>query len=265
MIYLKKEDEIELIRQSCILVCKTLAEVANLLKIGVTGKVLDRRAEEFIRDHQGVPGFKGYNHFPSTLCISLNEAVVHGIPNDIPFQSGDIVSIDCGVLMNEFYGDAAYTFALGEVPEEKIKLLKVTEESLYLGIGKAIAGNRVGDIGHAIQNHTEVKHHYGVVKELVGHGLGRKLHESPDVPNYGKAGNGILLKEGMVIAIEPMINLGTRRVKQLKDGWTVVTVDRKVSAHFEHSIAIRKNQADILSDHSFIKTSMKNNEDLLKY
>jgi len=155
--------------------------------------------------------------------------------------------------------------SLGAVPEEKIKLLKVTEESLYLGIGKAIAGNRVGDIGHAIQNHTEVKHHYGVVKELVGHGLGRKLHESPDVPNYGKAGNGILLKEGMVIAIEPMINLGTRRVKQLKDGWTVVTVDRKVSAHFEHSIAIRKNQADILSDHSFIKDSMKNNEDLLKY
>jgi methionyl aminopeptidase len=262
MIYLKTEEEIELIRQSAVLVCDTIAEVATMLRSGINGLALDKRAEEFIRDHQGVPAFKGFHGFPASLCISKNEEVVHGIPNDQPFKSGDVVSIDCGVLKNGFYGDSAYTFAIGEIPDEVRQLLKVTLESLYLGIEQARAGNRIGDISYAIQEHTEGKYHYGVVRELVGHGIGRQLHEPPEVPNYGKRGRGLILKEGLVIAIEPMINLGTRRVKQLKDGWTMATQDKKISAHFEHTLVVRKEKGECLSDHKSIEKSMKNNTEL---
>ncbi len=264
MIYIKHEEEIELIRASSLLVTDTIAYVASLLKEGITGRQIDEHAETFIRDHQGIPAFKGLHGFPNSLCISLNEAVVHGIPNDKAFVYGDLISIDCGVLMNEFYGDSAYTFILGDTTEEIKKLVKVTEESLYKGIEQAIAGNRVGDISYAIMHLTERQNNYGVVKELVGHGIGRKLHEAPEVPNYGSKGKGPLLKEGMVIAIEPMINLGTKAVKQLQDGWTVVTKDLKPSAHFEHTVAIRKDKAEILSDHNPIKVAIKNNPELLK-
>ncbi|HEX5625232.1 MAG TPA: type I methionyl aminopeptidase [Saprospiraceae bacterium] len=264
MIYLKTEEEIELIRHSSILVCKALAEVAAHLKPGVTGLELDRIAETLIRDHQAVPAFKGYNGFPGSLCISRNEEVVHGIPNDRPFVAGDLVSVDCGVVANGFYGDSAYTFTLGEVSEDVRQLLRVTRESLRLGVLEARTGNRVGDISQAIQDYTEGKFNYGVVRELVGHGIGRQLHEPPDVPNFGKRGRGLVLKEGLVIAIEPMINLGTRRVKQLRDGWTMVTQDKKPSAHFEHTVAVRKDGGECLSDHSFIENSVKNNLELTK-
>ncbi|MCC6815802.1 MAG: type I methionyl aminopeptidase [Saprospiraceae bacterium] len=265
MIYIKHEEEIELIRKSALLVSNTLALIAELLKEGVTGLYLDQKAEEFIRSHNAIPAFKGLNGYPGTLCISKNEAVVHGIPNKDIFKQGDTVSIDCGVLMNEFYGDSAYTFIIGDSSEEIKKLVRVTEESLYKGIDQAIAGNRVGDISYAIMYHTEKMQHYGVVKELVGHGVGRNLHEAPEVPNYGSKGKGPMLKEGMVIAIEPMINLGTRQVKQLNDGWTIVTKDGKCSAHFEHTLVIRKDKAEILSDHQPVKESIKNNPELLKY
>lgn len=216
----------------------------------------------FIRDHGGVPSFKGYDGFPATLCVSKNEAVVHGIPGDELFKDGDIVSVDCGVYMNGFHGDSAFTFAIGEVEEDTMKLLRITRESLYLGIEKAVAGNRIGDIGHVIQSHTEKKYGYGIVRELVGHGVGRELHEKPEVPNYGRRGRGPLLKEGMVIAIEPMVNLGDKRISQLNDGWTIVTRDRKPSAHYEHSVAVKKGKADILSNHSFLEDSVKNNPNL---
>ncbi len=259
----KTNDEIELIRESCLLVSKTLAYVASLLKPGVKGEDVDKAAEEFIRDHDAVPGFKGLYGCPSTLLISVNEQVVHGLPTGRVFQEGDIASIDCGVYKNEFYGDAAYTFMFDGVEDEVIDLCRVTNESLYLGIENAVAGRRVGDISHAIQFHTEKKHKYGVVRELVGHGLGRKLHEKPDVPNYGRRGQGPLLKEGLVIAIEPMITLGSRKVKQEDDGWTISTQDRKAAAHYEHSVAIRKGKADILSDHSFLKDEIKKSSYLI--
>ena len=211
MIVYKTDEEIELIRESCLLVSKTLSHVASKLKPGITGKELDAEAEELIRDHGAEPGFKGYNDFPATLCISKNEEVVHGIPDNYEFKEGDIASIDCGVFMNGFFGDAAYTFAFKDVDDETLKLLQVTKASLYKGIEKAVAGKRLGDISHAIQSFTEKQHGYGVVRELVGHGLGRNLHEPPEVPNFGKQGKGIKLQEGLVIAIEPMINLGTRR------------------------------------------------------
>jgi methionyl aminopeptidase len=262
MIYLKTEEEIELIRESSILVCKTLAEIATMLKPGVTGIQLDKRAEEYIRDHNAVPAFKGFHDFPASLCISKNEEVVHGIPNDIPIKEGEVLSVDCGVVQNGFYGDSAYTFALKPVAEEIIQLLRVTIESLNLGVMQAKVGNRIGDISYAIEEHTEGKYKYGVVRELVGHGIGRQLHEPPEVPNYGKRGRGLVLKEGLVIAIEPMINLGTRKVRQLKDGWTMVTQDKKTSAHFEHTVAVRKDQGETLSDHSFIEKSVKNNLEL---
>eukprot|EP00746_Dinoflagellata_sp_MGD_P148186 gnl/MRDRNA2_/MRDRNA2_80437_c0_seq2.p1 gnl/MRDRNA2_/MRDRNA2_80437_c0~~gnl/MRDRNA2_/MRDRNA2_80437_c0_seq2.p1 ORF type:complete len:263 (-),score=22.26 gnl/MRDRNA2_/MRDRNA2_80437_c0_seq2:2017-2805(-) len=246
MIYFKTDEEIELIRESSLLVGKTLAEVAKRIEPGVTTLQLDKVAEEFIRDNGAVPGFKGYNDFPNTLCASLNEMVVHGIPNDKPLEEGDIISLDCGVKKNGFYGDSAYTFQVGEVSEEVKKLLEVTKKSLYLAIEEAVAGKRIGDIGYAVQNHTE-SFGYGVVRELVGHGLGKNLHEKPEVPNYGKRGRGLKLKEGLVIAIEPMINLGTREVTQAKDGWTIITADGKPSAHFEHDVAVRKGKADILS------------------
>jgi methionyl aminopeptidase len=249
-IRLKTDEEVELIRESSLLVGRTLAEVAALIKPGVTTLQLDAIAEEFIRDNGAEPGFKGYGGFPNTLCASLNEAVVHGIPNDRPLQDGDIISLDCGVLKNGFYGDSAYTFEVGEVAPEIKKLLSVTKECLSLAIEQAVAGKRIGDIGSAVQTHAE-SNGYGVVRELVGHGLGTELHEAPEVPNYGRRGNGPRLVDGMVLAIEPMINLGTREILTHEDGWTIVTKDSKVSAHFEHDVVVRSGKADVLS--SFVE------------
>jgi methionyl aminopeptidase len=261
MIIYKTDEEIELIRQSCLLVSKSLALVGSMIKPGMTGADIDKAAEELIRDHGAVPGFKGYGGFPATLCVSPNEQVVHGIPDkDMVFQDGDIVSVDCGVIMNEFYGDAAYTFALGDVAEEVMKLLEVTNTSLYKGIEQAVVGNRLGDVSFAIQQYAEKEHGYGIVRELVGHGLGRNLHEAPEVPNYGRRGRGVKLQEGLVIAIEPMVNLGNKRVATSKDGWTVYAKDRKPSAHFEHSVAVRKDKADILSDHSLVEEAIRKND-----
>ncbi len=251
MIKLKSRREIELIRQSALLVSKTLGMLAKELKPGVTGKYLDKLAEEYIRDHGGIPGFKGLYDFPATLCISPNAQVVHGIPTDKPFDEGDIVSIDCGVLMNGFYGDHAYTFQVGEVDPETVKLLEVTKESLYKGIEQMRLGKRIGHISHAIQSHAE-QHGYGVVKELVGHGLGRKMHEDPSVPNYGRPGSGKKIKEGLVLAIEPMINMGTDKIVQLRDGWTILTADGKPSAHFEHDVALVNGKPEILSTFYYI-------------
>lgn len=261
-VILKTDEQIEIIRQNCLLVSKTLSHVADHLKEGVIGNDLDEMAEEFIRDHGALPGFKGLYGCPSTLLISKNEVVVHGLPNEEPFKNGDIVSIDCGVYHNNYYGDAAYTFVVGDIDEEVMKLLVVTKESLALGIDKARVDNRLGDISHAIQNYTERVHPYSVVRELVGHGLGQKLHEKPEVPNYGKKGRGIKLEVGLVIAIEPMVNMGTKSVKQAKDGWTIYTKDLKPSAHYEHTIAVTENGPDILSDHNIIEESIKKNENL---
>ena len=253
----KTDEEIELIRESNLLVSKTLAYVASLLKPGVTGESVDKAAEEFIRDHDAVPGFKGLYGCPSTLLTSVNEEVVHGLPKGRVFKEGDIASIDCGVLKNEFYGDAAYTFIFEGASADVIKLCRVTHEALYIGIEQAVAGKRVGDISNAIQLYTEGKHKYGAVRELVGHGVGKNLHEAPDVPNFGRRGSGPLLKEGLVIAIEPMITMGSRKVQQSDDGWTISTRDKKPAAHYEHSVAIRKGKADILSDHSYLKEEIK--------
>jgi methionyl aminopeptidase len=246
MIYYKKEEEIDLIRESSLLVAKTHAEIAGLIEPGITTLSLDKIAEEFIRDNGGIPAFKGYNGFPSTLCMSPNDQVVHGIPNDITLEDGDILSVDCGVVMNGYYGDSAFTYEVGEVDDKIKKLLKVTKESLYKGIEMAISGNRIGDISYAVQRHAE-SFGFEVVRELVGHGVGKNLHESPEVPNYGRKGKGILLKEGLVIAIEPMINMGKRGIMQHKDGWTITTIDNKPSAHFEHTIVVRNEKAEILS------------------
>lgn len=255
MIVYKSKEEIELIRISSLLVGKTLACISREIKPGITTLYLDKLAEQIIRDNKGIPGFLNYNGYPNTLCISINSEVVHGIPSNRELKDGDVVSVDCGAIVNEFYGDSAYTFTVGEVKPEILKLLEVTKQCLYLGIENAVEGLRVGDIGHAIQNYAELNG-YSVVRELVGHGVGRKLHESPEVPNYGKRGHGAKLKEGMVIAIEPMINLGKRNVRQLKDGWTIVTSDNKPSAHFEHTIAIGKNKADILSTFDEIENNL---------
>ncbi|MBE0650470.1 MAG: type I methionyl aminopeptidase [Bacteroidales bacterium] len=246
MIYIKTDEEIELQRLSSLLVGSTLAEVAKNIKPGVKTIELDRIAEEFIRDHGAVPGFKGYGGFPATLCISVNDAVVHGIPDERELKDGDIVSIDCGTVLNGFYGDSAYTFPVGEVDKEILLLLERTKQSLYLGIEQAEAGKRVHDIGYAIQNYVE-GFGYSVVRDLVGHGVGKNLHEDPEVPNYGRRGTGAKLRPGMCIAIEPMINLGGKEVFQENDGWTIRTVDGKPSAHFEHDVAIRNGKADILS------------------
>lgn len=252
MIKLKSREGIELMRQSAQLVSKTLGMLATEIKPGVSTLYLDKLAENFIRDHQAVPGFLGLYNFPNTLCMSLNEQVVHGIPNNKPLLEGDIISVDCGVLKNGYYGDHAYTFAVGEVDPEIQQLMDVTKESLYLGIEQMIAGNRIGDISFAIQKYTE-KHGYGVVRELVGHGLGKKMHESPEVPNYGKRGRGPKIKNGLVIAIEPMINLGTKKIKQLSDGWTIVTADGKPSVHFEHNVAVIDGKPEILSTFDYIE------------
>jgi len=251
MIISKTREEIELMRQSALVVSKTLGMLAKEVKPGVTTNHLDKLAEDFIRAQGAIPGFLGLYDCPSTLLCSVNEAVVHGLPTDRPLENGDIVSIDCGALMNEFYGDHAYTFEVGEVAEETKKLLQITKESLYVGIREFKAGNRVGDVGYAIQEYTE-KEGYGVVRELVGHGLGKKMHEDPEMPNYGRRGRGKKFIEGMVVAIEPMINLGTHKVKQLKDGWTIVTLDGKPSAHFEHDVALINGKPEILSTFDYV-------------
>jgi methionyl aminopeptidase len=256
MIYIKTREEIELMRESALIVSRSLGIVAKEVRPGVTPKFLDKIAEEYIRDNGGVPAFKGYRGFPATLCISINEAVVHGIPHDKPLNEGDIISVDCGVKKNGFYGDHAYSFAVGVVKPEIQKLLEITKECLYKGIEQCIAGNRIGDISYAIQQHAE-KHGYGVVRELVGHGLGKSLHEDPEVPNYGKRGDGPKLKDGMVFAIEPMINLGKKNVKQLNDGWTIVTADGLPSAHFEHDVAIIDGKPEILSTFAFVEEALK--------
>jgi methionyl aminopeptidase len=255
MIIVKTKEEIELMRQSALIVSKTLGMLAKEVKEGVTTNHLDAIAEEFIRDHGAAPGFKGLYDCPSTLLCSVNEAVVHGLPTDVPLKNGDIVSIDCGALMNDFYGDHAYTFEIGEVAEDTKKLIEVTKESLYVGIRQLTLGNRVGDVGFAIQHYCE-SHGYGVVRELVGHGLGRKMHEDPEMPNYGKRGRGKKFIEGMVVAIEPMINMGTHKVKQLKDGWTIVTQDGKPSVHFEHDIAIVDGKPEILSTFAYVHEAL---------
>lgn len=252
MIYLKTEEEIELIRESSLLVGKTLAEVAKLIEPGVTTSSLDKMAEEFILDHGAKPGFKGLYDCPSTLLTSVNDAVVHGLPSNIPLKNGDIVSVDCGVFMNGFYGDVAYTFEVGDVDSKTKELLAVTKACLKAGIEAAKAGNRIGDIGFAVQKEAE-DNGFSVVRELVGHGLGKKLHEDPQVPNYGKRGQGPKLKEGLVIAIEPMINMGARQVKQGEDGWTILTKDGLPSAHFEHDVVVRKGGAEVLSTHEFVE------------
>ncbi len=252
MINLKTREEIELMRESALLVSETLAMLAAEIRPGITTLHLDRLAEIFIRDHNALPGFKGLYDFPNTLCTSVNEQVVHGIPNEKPLKEGDIVSVDCGVLKNGFYGDHAYTFAVGEIADDVKQLLEVTKKSLYLGIEKTRSGNRIGDISHAIQQYTE-KFGYGVVRELVGHGLGHQMHESPEVPNFGKRGKGPLIRNGLVIAIEPMINMGTRKVRQLSDGWTIVTADGKPSAHFEHDVAVIDGKPEILSTFDYIE------------
>lgn len=252
MVYYKNDEEIELLRLSNQLVSKTHAEIAKHIKPGVKTIKIDKIAEEYIRDHGGIPGFLNYNGFPNSLCISLNEQVVHGIPSSLELKDGDIVSIDCGVYMNGYHGDSAYTFSIGEVDNKVKKLLKVTMECLYLGIEKAIVGNRIGDISYAIQQHAE-NNGFSVVREMVGHGVGRKLHEKPEVPNYGRRGKGLKMKPGLVIAIEPMINLGTKTIVQGNDGWTIKTKDGLPSAHFEHSIAIKKDGPDILSTFKYIE------------
>lgn len=251
MIFLKTEDEIDLLRAANQLVSKTHVELAKHIKPGVTTAQLDRIADEFIRDHGATPTFKGFPNpfgspFPATLCTSVNDQVVHGIPNDIPLEDGDIVSIDCGTLLNGFNGDSCYTFCVGNVSDEVKQLLKVTKESLYLGIQAALAGKRIGDISHAIQKHCE-SHGYGVVREFVGHGIGAEMHEDPSVPNYGRAGNGPLIKNGLCLAIEPMITLGSPKIGMLPDRWTVKTLDGSFAAHFEHTIAVHNGKAEILS------------------
>ncbi len=252
MIYYKTEEEIELIRESSLLVGKTLAEVAKLIRPGISTITLDKVAEEYIRDFGAIPGFKGYKGYKYTLCISINEQVVHGLPGKRKLLEGDIVSIDCGVLKNDYYGDSAYTFAVGKVKEDVRMLMERTKASLYKGIEIAVVGKRVGDIGHAIQSFVE-SFRYSVVRDLVGHGLGKNLHEKPEVPNYGKRGTGPKLKKGMVLAIEPMINMGTKNVIQEKDGWTIRTSDMKPSAHYEHNVAIRHGETEILSTFKFIE------------
>lgn len=251
MIQIKSAEEIELMRESAQIVSKTLGMLAKDVKPGVTTLALDKLAYEFINDHGATPSFLGLYDFPNSLCMSPNAQVVHGIPNDKPMENGDIISIDCGAFKNGFHGDHAYTFEVGEVSEETKKLLQVTKESLYVGIREFKKGNRVGDVGNAIQTYTEARG-YGVVRELVGHGLGKKMHEDPNMPNYGRRGSGKRFKEGMVVAIEPMINLGTKNIIQLNDGWTILTADGKPSAHYEHDVALVDGKPQLLSTFDYI-------------
>lgn len=262
MMIQKTNEQVEQMRQSALLVSKTLTEIASLLKPGITTLSIDKRIGEFIKDHQAVPSFLHYKGYPFNSCISVNDVVVHGFPGNNELKEGDIISVDIGVILNGWHGDHAYTFAIGDPGRDVQQLMRVTKDSLYKGIEKAIAGNRVGDIAFAIQDYTEKKHGYGVVRELVGHGLGRSLHEDPQVPNYGKRGSGPKLKEGLVLAIEPMINLGTKDVYTEADGWTVRTKDGKPSVHFEHDVCVRKVKADILSDYKPIEAAEKKNPHL---
>lgn len=262
MIHYKNNEEVELMRESALLVSKTLSEVAKILKPGITTISIDQFIAGFLQDNKAVPSFLNYHGYPYNSCISVNDVVVHGFPGAYELKEGDIVSVDVGVYKNGFHGDHAYTFMIGKPADEVIQLVRVTKESLYKGIEKAIAGNRVGDISFAIQEHTEKKHGYGVVRELVGHGLGRSMHEDPQVPNYGKRGAGPVLKEGLVVAIEPMINLGKKDVFTDADGWTVRTKDGKPSVHFEHDVCIRKEKADILSNYTPIEVAEKANTNL---
>lgn len=256
MIHYKTSEEVQLIKESAQILGKAHGEVAKYIKEGVKTSFLDKIAEEYIRDNHGVPSFKGYNGFPASLCISVNEVVVHGFPSDYVLKDGDIISVDCGVFHQGFHSDSAYTYPVGEVSPQVFSLLNATKESLYLGIQSAVFGNRIGDIGNAIQKFVESKG-YTVVRELVGHGLGRNLHESPEVPNYGKKGSGPVLKDGLVIAIEPMVNLGTRNIVQERDGWTIRTADRKPSAHYEHTVAIFEGRTEILTTHQYIEENFK--------
>ena len=260
MSLIKTSEEIELIRESAQLVSKTLGMLASEIKPGINTLYLDNLAESFIRDHKGVPGFLGLYDFPNTLCISPNSQVVHGIPNKEIIKEGEILSIDCGVLKNGYYGDHAFTFTVGEVDKEILQLLETTKQSLYVGIEQFKVGNRVGDVGYAIQNYNESKG-YGVVRELVGHGLGKEMHEKPEMPNYGKRGTGKKFQEGMVVAIEPMINMGTPNINQLNDGWTILTRDNKPSAHFEHNIAIVNGKPKLLSTFDYIYDSLGTKSD----
>jgi methionyl aminopeptidase len=252
MLYNKTDVEVELLRESNLLVSRTLAELAGLVKPGVTTLYLDSIAEEFIRSNGAIPAFKGYGGFPNTLCTSVNDEVVHGIPSDYELKEGDIVSIDCGVILNGYYGDSAYTFPVGEISSQLRSLLEYTRASLEEGAREAVAGNRIGDISHAVQKKAE-SGGFSVVRELVGHGLGRKLHEHPEVPNYGRKGTGPKMSKGLVICIEPMINMGLKGTMQMKDGWTIKTVDGKPSAHFEYAVAVDKGRADILTTFEFIE------------
>jgi len=261
-IYYKTNEEIELIRNSSLLVGKTLAEVAKIIKPGVKTSELDKVAEQFIRDNGGTPSFKGYHGFPFTLCVSANSVVVHGFPGAYELKDGDIVSVDCGVYMNGFHGDSAYTFTVGQVKAETLRLLKVTKECLQKGIELSVTGRRLGDVSHAIQEHAE-GNGYSVVRELVGHGVGKDLHESPEVPNYGKRGSGPVLQEGLVIAIEPMINQGKKGVKTESDGWTIRTIDNMPSAHFEHTVAVRAGKADVLSTFEYIEAVLNKQQQLV--
>ena len=261
MVYLKTDEEVELLREANLLVGKVLAELAKVIEPGVTTKQLDTIAETFIRDNGAVPTFKGFPNpygspFPASICASVNYQVVHGIPNDTPLENGDIVSVDCGTLLNGFCGDSCYTFKVGEVSDDVEHLLNVTKESLYKGIEQAVVGHRLGDISYAIQNHCE-SNSFGVVREFVGHGIGREMHEEPQVPNYGRRGNGMLVKNGLCIAIEPMITQGKRDIAMLQDNWTIVTRDKKFAAHFEHTVCVRKGKADILSSFEEIENVLR--------
>ncbi|HVK97021.1 MAG TPA: type I methionyl aminopeptidase [Flavisolibacter sp.] len=262
MIHYKNEQQVELMRESALLVSKTLTEVAKTLKAGIKTIDIDKFIGTYIRDHGGVPSFLNYHGYPFNSCISVNDVVVHGFPGDYMLREGDIVSIDIGVYKNGYHGDHAYTFLIGKPANDILNLVRVTKEALYKGIEKAVAGNRVGDIAFAIQEHTEKKNGYGVVRELVGHGLGKNLHEDPQVPNYGKRGSGPVMKEGLVLAIEPMINLGKKDVFTDSDGWTVRTKDGKPSVHFEHDVCVRKGKADVLSDYTQIEAAEKLNPNL---
>lgn len=263
MMTYKTDEQVELMRKSARLVSKTLAEVAKILRPGIETLSIDKMIGQFIKDHKGVPSFLNYQgSYPFNSCISVNDVVVHGFPTRNELKEGDIVSVDIGVILNDWHGDHAYTFAIGDPGPGIMQLIQVTKESLYKGIEKAVAGNRVGDIGFAIWEHTEKMHGYGVVRDLVGHGLGRNMHEAPQVPNYGKRGTGSKLKEGLTLAIEPMINMGTKEVFTEKDGWTVRTKDGKPSVHFEHDVCVRKGKADILSDYSIIEKVEEENANL---
>ncbi|MCH5684813.1 type I methionyl aminopeptidase [Niabella sp. W65] len=262
MTIIKTDEQVELMRKSALMVSQTLTEVAKMLKPGITTLSLDEFIGGYIKDHNGVPSFLNYHGYPFNSCISVNDVVVHGFPNKNELKEGDVVSIDVGIILNKWHGDHAYTFVIGEVAEDIQQLVRVTKESLYKGIEKAVSGNRMGDLAFAIQEHTERKYGYGVVRELVGHGLGQSMHEDPQVPNYGKRGSGVKLKEGMVLAIEPMINMGTKDVFTEPDGWTIRTKDGKPSVHFEHDVCVRKGKADILSNYAPIEEAEKNNPNL---